>query len=141
MQTGLDDFLQLYPECPLWRFMPGKPAGAVDISYLERFESRLGDLGDKRSRLGVLVQAQAVYIAFVSGRMKVVRGLALADFPEVVKYPDTPRSLEVGAAICATVNLLGGQMLPEYVANEWVLYFWRRSFDLRPFKFDHLDAL
>lgn len=94
LQGGLENFLQLYPECPLWCFMPGKPAGAVDLKYLSRFENRLDELGNKRSRNGVLMQAQAVYMGFVLGRLKVFKGLALADFPEVSKYPDTPRSLE-----------------------------------------------
>jgi hypothetical protein len=141
LQRGLDSFLHLYPECPLWRFMPARPGGAVDLKYLDRFEDRFEELRDKRSRNGVLMQAQAVYLGFVLGRLKVFKGLALADFPEVSKYPDTQRSLEVGASICAAVNLAAAQMLPEYADDEWVLYFWQRSFDLRPFKFDHLEVI
>ena len=140
LQGGLSDFLSLYPECPLSRFLPAKTPGAVDLDYLKNLEERLDELGDKRSRAGVLMQAQAVYLGFVMDRLKVFKGLALADFPEVAKYPNTERSKQVGASICAQVNLMAGMMLPEYIDDEWVLYFWRRSFELRPFKYDHLEA-
>lgn len=140
LQNALDDFLQLYPECPLALFLPRKPAGAIDINYLKRFEERFDLLGDKRSRAGVLMQAQAVYLGFAMDRLKVFKGLALADFPEVTNYPSTERSKQVGAAICAQVNMMAGMMLPDYVDDEWVIYFWKRSFELRPFRYDHLEA-
>lgn len=140
LQAGLTDFLNLYPECPLSRFLSATPTGAVDLKFLTEFEDRFDELGDKRSRAGVLMQAQAVYMGFVMDRLKVVEGLALADFPEVANYPGTERSKQVGAGICAQVNFMAGMMLPEYIDDEWVIYFWRRSFELRPFKYDHLAA-
>jgi hypothetical protein len=85
------------------------------------------------------IQAQAIYLGFVLGRLHVKRGLALADFPEVEHYPDTEKSLAVGASICAAVNMLAGTTLPKYPDDAWVQYFWRRSLDLHPLDFRQLE--
>ena len=138
MEASLSDFLDLYPGCPISRLFDSRPNGFVDASYLLQFENRLGELEDKRSRSGVLVQAQAVYMAFISGRLHVGADLALADFPQVENYPNTERSIEVGASICATVNMLAGDALPTYPDDAWVQYFWRRSLELHPLDFCHL---
>lgn len=138
-RESLVDFLNLYPECPISRFFDQPPTGAVNANYLRRFEQRMQVLENKRSRSAVLVQAMAVYMGFVQGKLAVKRGLALADFPEVERYPSTERSLQVGASICATVNMLAGTMLPKYSEDTWVQYFWRRSLDLRPLDFSHLE--
>jgi hypothetical protein len=140
LTESLVDFVNLYPECPISRFLDQPPTGIVDVGYLQRFENRMRDLEDKRSRSGVLVQAQAIYMGFVLKKLFVKRGLALADFPEVEKYPATERSKQVGASICAAVNMLAGTMLPKYSENAWVQYFWRRSLDLRPLDFTHLET-
>ena len=76
---------------------------------------------------------------FSLGRLHVKQGLALADFPEVEHYPDTEKSLAVGASICSAVNMLAGSMLPKYAEDAWVQYFWKRSLDLHPLDFRHLE--
>jgi len=135
---SLGPFLDLYPECPLSKLSDQPRTRVVDHDYLTHFENRLEVIQDKRSRDGVLVQAQAVYMGFVLGRLHVMQGLALADFPEVEHYPDSVRSQEVGASICACVNMLAGSSLPKYTEDTWVQYFWRRSLELRPLDFDYL---
>ena len=139
MQVYLSDFLDLYPACPIARVLNLHPAGIVDLGYLIEFEERLRVLEDKRSRDAVLVQAQAVYMGFASERLHVMEGLALADFPQVVNYPDTERSVQVGASICATVNMLAGNNLPKFREDDWVQYFWRRSLELHPLDLGHLE--
>jgi hypothetical protein len=139
LTASLSDFLNLYPGCPLAGLLDFRPTGLVDVGYLLRFEDRLNELEDKRSRNGVLVQAQAVYMAFLLDRMRVKEGLALAEFPEVEHYPNTERSIEVGASICATVNFLAGDSLAKYPDDTWVQYFWRRSLELHPLDFRHLE--
>lgn len=139
LTESLADFLNLYPACPISRLSDCRPSGIVDVSYLGRFEDRMSVLEDKRSRNGVLIQAQAVYLGFILGRLVVKEGLALASFPEVQHYPDTDKSLAVGASICATVNMLAGSMLPKYTEDTWVQYFWKRSLDLRPLNFRGLE--
>jgi hypothetical protein len=134
----MSNFLELYPSCPVARLLGWRASGAIDIAYLSRFEDRVRVLENKRSRNGVLIQAQAIYMAFLSDRFKVAEGLALANFPEVEHYPDTEESLRVGAAVCATVNMMAGESLAKYSENRWVQYFWNRSLELRPMNFDHL---
>jgi hypothetical protein len=139
MNACLSDFLNLYPGCPLAKLADLQPTGLADVGYLQRFENRLRELEDKRSRNGVLIQAQAVYMAFLLDRMRVREGLALAEFPEVEHYPNTEKSLEVGASICATVNMLAGNGLPKYQDDSWVQYFWKRNLDLHPLDFGQLE--
>jgi hypothetical protein len=139
LTESLINFLNLYPECPILRLLDQRPTGIVDVSYLLHFEQRMRVLEDKRSRNAVFVQAQAVYMGFVQAKLFVKRGLALADFPEVERYPSTERSQQVGASICATVNGLAGSTLPKYSKDTWAQYFWRRSLDLRPLDFSHLE--
>jgi len=134
------EFLNLYPECPICRLIERRPSGIVDIGYLHRFECRINDLSDNRSRAAVLAQAQVVYMGFVLDKLKVKRGLALAEFPEVEHYPKTEKSERVGASICCTVNMAAGTMLPKYPEDVWVQYFWRRSLDLRPMNLTHLES-
>jgi hypothetical protein len=138
LTESLGDFLYLYPSCPLSKLLEREPHCLTDVDYLSHFEDRLGRLDNKRSRNGVIIQAQAIYMAFMSGRFHVKEGLALADFPEVERYPDTDRSLEVGASICATVNMLAGNSFQKYTEDTWVQYFWRRSCELKPLSFLHL---
>lgn len=135
----LTDFLNLYPDCPISKLLDQRPTGLVDVGYLLQFEKRLRELEDKRSRNGVLVQAQAIYLGFLLDKLRVKKGLALADFPEVQHYPKTEKSLKVGASICASVNMLAGRMLPKYSEDTWVQYFWKRSLELHPLNFRHLD--
>jgi|SRR5438477_2474720 len=139
LEESLTDFLSLYPQCPISKLFAWRPTGIVDVAYLLRCENRLSELEDKRSRNAVLVQAQAIYMGFVLGRLHVKQGLALADFPEVEHYPDTEKSLAVGASICSAVNMLAGSMLPKYAEDAWVQYFWKRSLDLHPLDFRHLE--
>ena len=140
LKGSLSDFLNLYPSCPIAKVLDIRPSGLVDVGYLARFEDRMRELEDKRSRNGVLIQAQAIYLGFMLGKLHVKRGLALADFPEVEHYPKTEKSLAVGASICAAVNMLAGRMLPKYTEDDWVQYFWTRSLDLRPLSFRHLET-
>lgn len=81
------------------------------------------ELEHKRSRNAVPTQANAIYRGFVLERLFVQKGLSMADFPEVEHYPETERSLQVGASICASVNMIAGTMLPNYPEDTWVLYF------------------
>jgi hypothetical protein len=140
LTENLADFLNLYPGCPISKLLDWRPSGLVDVGYLLRFENRLGELEDKRSRNGVLIQAQALYLGFLLDRLRVKKGLALADFPEVEHYPTTQKSLEVGASICAAVSMLAGSTLPKYPDDTWVQYFWRRSLELHPLDFRHLEG-
>ncbi len=55
MTESLSDFIELYPDCPVSRILDRRPTGAIDIAYLSRFEGRLRELENKRSRNGVPV--------------------------------------------------------------------------------------
>lgn len=107
--------------------------------FLETYEARLDELLDKRSRSAVLMQAIPIYMGFVQERLKVAPGLALADFPEVSKYPSTQRSKEVGASICASINMLIGQQVTDRGLGAWSIEFWNRGMHFKPIDFSFLE--
>ena len=72
------------------------------------------------------MQANAIYVAFVTDKLKVQRGTALANFPAVEKYPETDESRLVASSIRATINGFFGEMFLGK-STPWARYFWNRG--------------
>jgi hypothetical protein len=122
-----------YPEFPLLFLTNTTPEDMKDntIVDLETFKQTLLNLYDRRSIFAMRVQATVIYLGFVNDFLRVAKGLALADFPEIEKYPDTDRSREVAASIRATINSMVGLVDdPEF--NTWSKYFWNRGLEIEP---------
>jgi hypothetical protein len=98
---------------------------------LPRFKTQLAAIFDRWETRGTRVQANAIYIAFVTDMLKVFKGLALANFPAIEEFPVTEESKRVAASVRATVSTFYGQFRDERSA-EWISYFWRRGLDLEP---------
>jgi len=130
IQKALIPLIVFYPECPLrflYSTMPGL-SGMADQN-LEAFKALVTGLYDKTSRDTAMVQATAVWLAFDSGTLKVAKGLALASFPEIEKYPQTALSQKVAASIRASIHMFFTQ--PHYPASSnWPRYFWNRGFEI-----------
>jgi hypothetical protein len=62
-------------------------------------------LFDKEERETVLTAATCIGLAFDSGKLKVQQGLALAQFPEIERYPTTELSKKIASSIRATINM------------------------------------
>ncbi len=124
-------FSVLYPDFPLtFLVVDGKDADEQDAAKgIEDVKRILLDLYNRRSLFATRVQATVIYLAFVNDFLKVQRGLALADFPEIEKYPDTERSKEVAASIRATINLLAGEFQDSRF-DSWSNYFWNRGLEI-----------
>jgi len=130
IQSALAPLVSFYPECPLnFLFDESDLIRSTPDDSLSSFKIFMASLYDKRSRLPVLMQAQAVYIFGTSGRLHIKEGSNLQNIEELKNYPDTEESLAVGASICATCNMLVGQSLEAY-SSVWSKYFWRRGFEL-----------
>ena len=70
----------------------------------------------------MLVQATAVYVMMVIGKLK---GSTLEKIEDILGYPDTEESQKIASIVRATMN---GIKVEEKVCD-WCSYFWRHGFD------------
>lgn len=137
LRDALLPLSEYYPECPLNFIFGSSPSPRPDASKarLRWLKDVLKTLFDRWDKPGTLVQANAVYIAFVSGMLKVREGLSLANFPVVAEFPDTEESKRVASACRAMVTgFFGGG--PWYnKSSSWPRYFWNRGLQLDPCEF------
>lgn len=129
LHEGLSSLVGLYPACPLFPLFPGAvPEGAGPQAGLSKLTDLLAGLFDKSSKPATLMQANAVYIAFVTELLVVAPTTSLANFPAVADYPDSEEARRVGAAVRATINGFFGHWQPE--PSTWTRYFWNRGLQL-----------
>ena len=91
----------------------------------------LSELFDKASAKAVAMMANATYIAFCTGKLKVPGESSLAEFPEIDKYPQTEKSRRVAALVRCFTNVLVGGTVTES-SREWPRRFWNRGLELGP---------
>lgn len=130
LKEALQPLAFFYPEFPLsFLFLDNGIANHIanpDINVIKRLLETHFNRWDKPA---TLVQANAVYIAFVTGKLKVVKGLALANFPAIEKFPETEESKRIAGAVRATVS----SFFSTKEANRqvsWPSYFWNRGIEL-----------
>jgi hypothetical protein len=129
LQDGLRPLVGLYPACPLAPLLGGGvPKGAADPAYLPRLKRLLAGLFDRTTKAATLMQANAIYIAFVTDLLKVAPQTSLANFPAVAEYPDTEEARRIGAAVGASINGFFGHHYPE--PSTWSRYFWNRGLEI-----------
>jgi hypothetical protein len=83
---------------------------------------------DKYDRETVFTQATCIWLAFDSGKLKVQKGLALAQFPEIQDYPKTELSLKIASSIRSGINMFFAD--GTYSSAFWPAYFWNRGIEL-----------
>lgn len=130
IQKALTTLIVFYPECPL-RFLFSETLSLTDANkeQLENFKTLIAGLYDRSSKDTMMVQATAIWLAFDSGALKVSEGLALANFPEIEKYPNTELSQKVAGSIRASVHMFFAEH--HYPASSiWPQYFWNRGSEI-----------
>jgi hypothetical protein len=138
IQRALNNLLWFYPNCPLAFLFPAGPTAPDDAkTALKDFKSILADLYYRVERAPMMMQANAIYIAFLTGILKVAPQVSLANFPEIEKYPDTPESERVGSGVRAGVNGFFGHSYDK--SSMWPTYFWNRGLELEPCNFGAID--
>jgi len=130
IQKALLPLIVFYPECPLrFLFLTMPSLSGAPNQILETFKASVTRLYDKASRGTTMVQATAVWLAFDSEILKVAKGLALASFPEIEKYPQTELSQKVAGSIRASMHMFFVE--PHYTrSSHWPRYFWNRGFEI-----------
>ena len=130
--SAFSSFAALYPNFPLsFLTFTASNNTEYDAPEIDRIKRIITDLYDRRSIFATRVQATVIYLAFVNDFLKVAKGLVLADFPEVEKYPDTERSKEVAAMVRAVINSFAGEF-ENSGFNSWSSYFWNRGLEIEP---------
>ena len=130
IQKALLPLITLYPECPLGFLYSVKPSSSGEEKQsLECLKNLVGGMYNKTSRNTMMVQATATWLAFDSGVLKVFEGLALANFPEIEKYPHTELSEKVAASIRSSIYMFFTE--PHYPeSSSWPKYFWNRGIEV-----------
>lgn len=133
IREALAQLVSLYPECP-FRFLFADLSTIALEAYepdIEVFKAILVSLMNRWEQPATLAQASAVYLGFVSGMLKVMEGMALANFPEILKFPTTEESKIVAGSVRAAVSMVFG-IERGSKASPWSTYFWNRGFELQP---------
>lgn len=133
LKTALLPLILFYPECPLKYLYSEPPAAKSQAELMTDFKTALAALFNRWEKPATLVQANAMYICFVSGKFKFFKGSLLEKFPEVAKFPDTEDSKMVASLVRASLNVQFGT--PLYKPNDWPKYFWNRGLQLEPCDF------
>lgn len=129
LREALAPLVSIYPECPL-AFLASEELSDPS-NVMPTFKDFLAGLYNKRARLPVLMQAQAVYTLGASGRLFIKEGSSLGNLDELRFYPHTTESKRVGASVCATCNMVVRHSLDGHDSG-WASYFWRRGFEIDP---------
>jgi hypothetical protein len=131
LKGALCSFISLYPACPL-NFLFENTLPSIDTSNEEfkKFKNLLSKLYDKRTIEATFMQADAIYIAFVTDKLRASKGTSLANFPGIEKYPRTEESQRIAGACRATINGFIGS--DRDMTSEWPRYFWNRGLELEP---------
>lgn len=138
-ENSLHDFLLLFPLCPLRKILPTDSSDFYDPSFLESFKIRMVNLFDRCSVNAISMQSKVIWMGFLLERLKVKEDLILSDFPEILKYPTTPKSIQLASSVRAILNSIGSLQLSPYRQDQWTTYFWKRGEELDPINFSYLE--
>lgn len=121
----LVDVLQVlpyyYPGCPLaflWETQELPEQNEQSLPILKRL---IGELVNRRDVEATIVQATAVYLNLLTGKLKIFRGSGLDNFTEIEAYPNTEESIKVASLVRATIN---GLLARLELSKDWCNYFW-----------------
>ena len=131
LNRGLAVLATYYPECPLAFLWSNIQRDVQEEAILSTFKKLIVDLADRRDRPATFVQATAVSIYILNGKLKVFRDSGLADFTSIESYPETETSIKAASLIRAFINGLPGSPV---LSADWRNYLWNRGRELEPCK-------
>lgn len=130
LQKALFPLGAFYPKCPLNflfgdRLLRTKKPNEI----LKKFKFLLSRMFDRTAIHSTRMQANAVYIAFVTEMLIVDSKTSLANFPAIADYPETEESIRIAASVRATTTgFFGLEQNKKY--SPWSTYFWNRGLEL-----------
>lgn len=135
IKDAVYSLLIYYPQCPLNFLFENENVSNENPMLIYDFKTVLEKMFNRWNTDATFVQANAIYIAFDSGRLKVFKGLELADFPEVEHFPYTDKSERVASSIRSALNSYFGGDNDDSIT--WPKYFWNNGFKLQKCKFSN----
>ena len=130
LQRTLRPLVALYPRSAfrgLWGGDQPQPRDG-DIGVMR---TQVGTMVNRGGRPAMLAQANAIYIAGITGKLVVNQGSMLSKLEAITQYPDTEESRMVGSAVRAASLMLGRHTDEEQrAASEWTRYFWQRGIEI-----------
>jgi len=130
ISVSLSSLNHFYPQCPLEFLYKRKTKAKIKNEILlSELKNTLLGLYVRHSKESTFTQANAIYICFVLGKLKVYKGSALANFPEIEKYPNTEESKKVASSVRASLNGFIGLNISGN-RTDWPEYFWKRSLEI-----------
>jgi len=130
LQVSLYPLVSLYPKCPLNCFYDeedkARQRGDVNSS-LYTLKRVVSNCFDRRGRPAMIVQATAVYLMIVTGKMIVPKGTGLEKINDILDYPKTDESQKLGASVRASLNV---PIFNESESRWWCSYFWQHGYEI-----------
>jgi hypothetical protein len=120
-----------YPKSPLV-FITKDMSSTKEQSneFLSVMKALMAPLYDKFTSEAIFVQATAIYIAFITDKLKVSAGMIGSDFLAIEAYPRTEDSKKVAAFVRSSINGFLG-MYTSNASTIWQNYFWAEGFKLQ----------
>jgi len=119
-----------YPSNPLMRSYNTVNL-AVDPTMVTHLRMIVHRMYDRSDQFTMMVQANAIWIAFDSHMLKVGPNDSLAKFPSIQHYPETELSRRIAASIRSTLNLMFADQQMMASDGEWPIYFWNHGLQLQ----------
>ena len=130
LQRTLRPLVALYPRSAFRELWDGdQPQPHDDDIGIMR--TQVGTMVNRGGRPAMLAQANAIYIAGITGKLIVNQGSMLSNLEAITQYPDTEESRMVGSAVRAASLMLGRHTDEDQRAGtEWTRYFWQRGIEI-----------
>jgi len=138
IRSAIKPLAALYPKCPLGFLFDDVPEFGEGTHIMDSFKASLDRMFYRWEKPATMAQANAVYIAFVTDILKVRKGLSLANFLAIEKFPDTEESKRVASGVRCAVSMFFSP--PHYDdSSSWPAYFWDRGFKIEPCILENLS--
>ena len=130
LRNSLATLAFYYPTFPL-RFLFRDQELHEDSNHvnLASLKILLESLFNRWETPATMVQANVVYIAFVTGKLHVKKGLALENFPAIQDFPRTQESKRIAGSVRAFVSAYFGHLGGQRV-SAWPKTFWNRGLEI-----------
>jgi hypothetical protein len=130
LQKTLRPLAALYPQSAfsgLWGANQPQPHDG-DIGIMR---TQVGTIVNRGGRPAMLAQANAIYIAVITGKLILNEGSMLSKLEAITQYPDTEESRLAGSAVRAASLMLGRHRDEDQQAGaDWTRYFWQRGIEI-----------
>jgi len=130
LQRPLRPLVALYPQSAFRGLWDGDQPQPLDDD-IGIMRTQVGTMVNRGGRPAMLAQANAIYIAGITGKLILNQGSMLSKLEAITQYPDAEESRIVGSAVRAASLMLGRHTDEgQRAGTEWTRYFWQRGIEI-----------